>query len=181
MTQKQVTVAIFNESTGWSLPRAQVERIRDAAGPESDVRQVTSHGALLEALPTTNDLIGFPLTEEVFARLATNVGWIQLTNSAGDTIGSLADTIRRGVRVTTAASVRAPQIAEHALALTLALTRRLDSAIRSQEEHFWATNTIAAECGTLNGATVGLVSLGTVGHELACRLKPFGVHLVALH
>ncbi len=181
MTQTNVTVAVFNETSGWTLPKMHVERIRDAAGPDSDVRQVSTHGELLNVLPETHHLIGFPLTEEVFGRVGSNVKWIQLTNSAGDTLGSLADVIRRGVRVTTAATVRAPQIAEHAIALALALVRGLDRSIRFQDEHHWATNTVASESGSLTGATVGLVSLGTVGHEMACRLKPFGVHLVTLN
>ena len=180
MADHHVTVAIFNERTGWTLPRAHIERIKDAAGANADVMAVTSRRALLEALPHTQSLIGFPITEEVFTRVGSSVNWVQMTSSSGDSIGSLTDAVMSGLRLTTAATVRAPQIAEHAIALTLAMIRRIDRAIRSQQEHRWSTSEIADGIGALQGSTIGLVSIGPLGHELATRLKAFGVHLIAL-
>ncbi|HBS29461.1 MAG TPA: D-2-hydroxyacid dehydrogenase [Phycisphaerales bacterium] len=91
----------------------------------------------------------------------------------------MAPAIRAGVRVTTAASIRAPQVAEHALALLLALTRRLRQAWAAQGERRWAAEAIAPAVRDLAGATAGVVAMGTIGQEIAQRLKAFGMHVLA--
>ncbi len=179
MSAPVMTLAVFNERSAWSLPGPLVDRIRDAAGDRDRVVAVANRTELIEALPTTDYLVGFPITDEQFALQGANIKWIQLTGSGGDLGPTLLGAIERGVRITSAASIRAPQIAEHAVTLLLALFRRLDHAMRAQTEHRWASTEIAPLVRDLNGATVGLIAVGSIGQEIAQRLKAFGVTVIA--
>lgn len=178
MAEGTLTLAIFQEAEGWRLPDAHVEAIR-AAAKGTVVRTVASRAELLGVLPKTTQLVGFPLTYDQFEQMGASVEWVQMTGPLGDAISSLLPAVRRGVRVATAASIRGPQIAEHALALTLALLRRIDDAVLAQTEHRWAANEIAPAMRSLHGSTVGIVAFGTMRDEIAQRVKALGVQVLA--
>lgn len=159
-------------------PEGTPRRAAAEAADTIDVVQVGSRAELLEVLPGTRYLVGFPLTEEQVAERGGSLRWVQLTGS-GDSPGALRAVVERGGRVTTAARVRAPQVAEHAIALTLALFRGLHLAASAQAEHRWAAGRIGSLVRSLSESTVGLVSFGPVGEEIAQRLKSFGVTVLA--
>lgn len=177
----RMTVAVFHERTGWMLPGTLLARIREAAGPSVAVMQVSSRAELIDALPSTTDLIGLPLTAEQVSSAGESLRWIQLTNSTGDAVVPLlTPEFRDRIRISSAASMRAPQVAEHAMALALALVRRLDHAFTAQTEHDWAADAIAHEVTSLHGATVGILAAGPVGQAIAARVRGFGATTIAL-
>ncbi|MFG0292400.1 MAG: NAD(P)-dependent oxidoreductase [Phycisphaerales bacterium JB050] len=178
MTSGLLTLAIFQEANRWRLPDAHVEAIRAAAG-DVEVRTVGTRAELLQLMPETTQLVGFPLTYDQFDQLGKSVQWVQMTGPLGDAISSLLPAVKRGVRVSTAASIRGPQIAEHAVALTLALLRHIDDAVLAQTEHRWAAAEIAPVMRSLHGSTVGIVAFGTMRDEIAQRVKALGVQVLA--
>jgi len=173
-----LTVAVFHETTGWSLPDPLLDRIRACAEPTFEVREAPTRADLTEILPETDALIGLPITDEQLAPHAARLRWIQLTHSIGDATPAVTAAIRAGARVTSAAPARAPQVAEHAMALTLALTRRIDAAVRAQGEHRWMNEQLAGQVRSLHGAAVGLVGSGHVGEEIARRARAFGARVL---
>ena len=68
-------------------------------------------------------------------------------------------------------------VAEHALALLLALLKRFPTLSESQRRHAWPREFPAFE---LHGRTVGIVGLGDVGRSVARVLRPFGVTLLGV-
>lgn len=178
MPEGVLTLAIFQEARSWRLPEAHVEAIR-AAAPGLEVRTVGTRAELLSVLPETTQLVGFPLTYEQFEQMGKRVEWVQMTGPLGDAVSTLLPAVRRGVRVSTAASIRGPQIAEHALALALALLRKIDDAVLAQTEHRWAAAELAPEMRSLHGSTVGIIASGTLRDEIAQRVKALGVHVLA--
>ena len=178
MSREVVTIAVFQEEAGWSLPSSHVERIRRAVGADDTVQQVRSMGPLLSALGETTVLIGFPLTGDQFSTLAGGARMVQLTEAIAGNAETLLEATARGVRVATAIPFRAPQTAEHAVALTLAMLRNLDDAAHAQSEHRWAAAEIARSVRVLSGLTVGIVALETIGREIARRFGAFGVKVV---
>jgi len=178
MSREVVTIAVFQEEAGWSLPASHVERIRRSVGAEDTVQQVRSMGPLLSALGETTVLIGFPLTGDQFSTLAGGARMVQLTEAIAGNAQTLLEATERGVRVATAIPFRAPQTAEHAVALTLALLRNLDDAAHAQSEHRWAAAEIARSVRVLSGLTVGIVALETTGREMARRFGAFGVKVL---
>jgi phosphoglycerate dehydrogenase-like enzyme len=181
MARHTLTIAIYQESTGWELPDAQVSLIRNAAresGADLAVTAVSTTAQLIAAMPNTTMLIGMPLTAAQFRLHGDAVRFVQLTESLSESAGALIERIPEGMRVATAAGIRGPFVAEHALALTLAMVRRLDGALRSQAEHRWAAGDLAPLMRSLRGQTVGVVATDVVGDEITTRLRPFGVRIV---
>jgi phosphoglycerate dehydrogenase-like enzyme len=71
-------------------------------------------------------------------------------------------------------------VAEHALALLLALTRRLPEMAREQRAHRWERDAIGATMRTLEESTVCVVGLGNIGRDVARRLKAFHARVIAV-
>jgi phosphoglycerate dehydrogenase-like enzyme len=70
-------------------------------------------------------------------------------------------------------------VAEMALAMTLALVRRLPDYDRAMRQRALPDNRVAAEGETLRGRRVGLVGLGRIGRAFARLVAPLEVDLVA--
>lgn len=68
-------------------------------------------------------------------------------------------------------------IAEHTLALTLSLDRKIDKAYaRVREGNFSLEGLLGFD---LNGQTVGIVGTSKIGTAVACILQGFGSHILA--
>lgn len=176
---KCLTIAIFNEAERWRLPDRYVERITQAAGQDIETHSVGSRAELHEQLERTTYLVGHPPTDDEQLARSTRLEWIQLTGAVGDFELSMFPALRGGVKVCTAASIRAPQVAEHAMALMLALLRRLDLIFDAQDEQRWDARGVSSKIRTLWGSTVGVVSMGAIGREIASRARAFGAHVIA--
>lgn len=86
---------------------------------------------------------------------------------------------KRGVVVTNTPGVSALAVAEHTVALMLALTTRLVEADLFMREGKFKGWTPYNFVGTdLSGKTVGLVGTGNIGARVAHILKSFGVNIV---
>jgi phosphoglycerate dehydrogenase-like enzyme len=82
---------------------------------------------------------------------------------------------RRGVIVTTTPGVNRHAVADWALALMLCCARRLPANLGEVPRGGWVRH----EGTDLNGKTLGVVGLGTIGKEVAKRAKAFGMRLLA--
>ena len=176
---RRLTLAIFNEPMRWSLDEAHVGWIADRAPDGVEITAVADRDALLAALPETDYLVGFPLADASDPARYNRLRWVQLVGSGGESLAPVRSLVEHGVRITSASSIRAATTAEHAIALILAMTRSLKSAFSAQQEHRWTTDDIAPTITDLTGATVGIVELDAIGAEIALRLAPFGVELLA--
>jgi phosphoglycerate dehydrogenase-like enzyme len=116
---------------------------------------------------------------EALRRCATRtLRWIHFT-SAG---------IERGLRmglpdwatVTNATGVKAAMVSEHALALLLALVRRLPDLAADQRARRWRHDDAMAQVATLEGATVCVVGLGAIGRAVARKAKAFDARVIAV-
>ncbi|MGH7065584.1 MAG: D-2-hydroxyacid dehydrogenase [Stellaceae bacterium] len=89
---------------------------------------------------------------------------------------------RRGIRLASARGVNAQAVAEHAMALILALTRRLPEARDNQAKRVWR-GMIGDPEGRedeLGGKTLLVVGLGDIGGRLARLAKAFEMRVVCL-
>ena len=111
-------------------------------------------------------------------RAAPKLKWIHFLTAGFDR--GIAMGLPENVRVSYSAGIRAPHVAEHALALTLALFRALPAMNEAQKRHLWLREEISAKISTLNGATIGILGLGHVGREVARRLSAFGAQVIGI-
>jgi phosphoglycerate dehydrogenase-like enzyme len=94
----------------------------------------------------------------------------------------LPELFARGVLVTNSRGVQATPIAEHALALMLALARQLPFAIDNQRAARWSQNEFADDRlpWLLRGRTLAIIGLGTIGREIARLAAAFGMRVIAM-
>src|SRR4051812_17734521 len=88
----------------------------------------------------------------------------------------VAEATRRGVAVAYTPDYGAPPVAEHALAMTLALTRHIGHAFVSAREGRWEPGRFQGM--ELRGKTLGIVGLGPIGTEMARLGAGLGMRLV---
>ena len=164
----------------WNLPR---ELVRNVA---ADVAAVTvmSPGTREEAealLPEADVVLGFLVRPANLAG-ARRLRWIHST-SAGVTGMLFPELVASDVTVTNARGLHADAMAEHALAMMLAFTRKLHVARDAQRAHEWTQSSAweaAPAIGSLAGATLGLVGFGAIGSAIAVRAKALGMRVLAV-
>jgi phosphoglycerate dehydrogenase-like enzyme len=71
-------------------------------------------------------------------------------------------------------------VSEHALALLLALVRRLPDLQADQLARRWRHHEAMAEVATLEGAVVCVVGLGSIGRQVARKAKAFDARVIAV-
>ena len=89
---------------------------------------------------------------------------------------------RRGVRLANAQGVNERAVAEHAMALTLALTRQLHKARDNQRERRWRgmIGDRALREQELGGRTLVVVGLGRIGMRLARLARAFDMRVIGV-
>jgi D-2-hydroxyacid dehydrogenase (NADP+) len=89
---------------------------------------------------------------------------------------------RRGIRLASARGVNAQAVAEHAMALILALSRRLPEARDNQTRRVWRgmIGDLAEREDELGGKTLLVVGLGDIGGRLARLAKAFDMRVIGL-
>ena len=89
---------------------------------------------------------------------------------------------RRSIRLASARGVNARAVAEHAMALMLALSRRLPEARDNQTKRIWRgmIGDLAQREDELAGKTLLVVGLGDIGGRLVRLAKAFDMHVVGL-
>ena len=95
----------------------------------------------------------------------------------------LPELFARGVAVSNTRGVQAVPIAEHVLAVTLALAKQL--AVRASRTSSGRAGRRTSSWATrlpwlLKGRTLGLIGVGTIGSEIAKRADAFGMRVIAL-
>ena len=88
----------------------------------------------------------------------------------------------RGVRLASAQGVNANAVSEHAMALILALARKLPEARDNQARHVWRgmISDIGQREDELGGKTLLVIGLGGIGSRLARLAKAFGMRVVGV-
>ena len=89
---------------------------------------------------------------------------------------------KRGIRLASARGVNARAVAEHAMALILALSRRLPEARDNQARRVWRQmiGDLSRREDELAGKTLLIVGLGDIGGRLARLAKAFDMRVVGL-
>ena len=100
--------------------------------------------------------------------------WVQALTSGTDALRHVG--LPAQARVTTARGAHAPQMAELALLLMLALARDLPRMLANQQAARW----VRWPQRLLYDKTIGIVGVGTIGESLAGYCRTFGMHVVGI-
>lgn len=104
---------------------------------------------------------------------ATNLKWLQLASAGAD---RYVDKLAPDVLLTNASGTYGICIAEHVLAMMLALTRGVHWMVRAQIAHVWKREFRGFE---VFGQTMGIIGLGDIGTQTARRAKALGMTVLA--
>jgi phosphoglycerate dehydrogenase-like enzyme len=142
--------------------------------------QVSTAEGLARELPLADVLVVSMLWKNELAPIAGKLQFIQSISSGTDWYDK--DVLRAaGIRLASAAGVNAEAVAQHAMALMLALRRLLPQARDNPRAKHWRgmISEIAAREDQLDGKTLLVVGLGRIGTRLAQLARAFGMRVIA--
>lgn len=115
--------------------------------------------------------------------VAPKLKWVQL-HSAGinHLINSQHPILHSHIKVTTSSGIHAVPIGEFAIAMMLALARRVPRMVRMQDSGVWTKHRWQTFLGSeLHRATLGIIGYGSIGRHTARIAKNgFGMRVLAL-
>jgi D-3-phosphoglycerate dehydrogenase len=160
------------------LPASAIELLRKVPGWGVDARSGRSAAELTRDLAAADALIVRSATQ-VDARLIENAPKLRVIARAGTGVDNVDVTAAtaRGIVVMNAPGANSVSVAEHALALMLALARAVPAADAAMKRGVWDKKRMTG--AELRGKTLGVVGLGRIGQEVAARARAFGMEIVA--
>jgi phosphoglycerate dehydrogenase-like enzyme len=143
--------------------------------------QVRSPEELQRRIAEADVLVISGLWRDDLVERAAKLRFIQSIGAGTDQFGREA-LKERGIRLASARGVNAQAVAEHAIALILALARRLPEARDNQHKHLWRgmIGDLAAREDELGGKTLLIIGLGDIGGRLAKLAKAFDMRVIGL-
>ena len=165
-------------STIFLGPGDDVDRRLWEAGLEPIYRPFTGKRKEEELIDLLRGVVGVIVSSDPFTarvlQAADDLKVISRTGVGYDAIDVGAATAR-GIVVCTTPGVNRHAVADLALALILCCARKLAQNLAEVRRGGWTRH----EGVDLQGKTLGLVGLGTIGKEVALRAKAFGMNILA--
>jgi phosphoglycerate dehydrogenase-like enzyme len=164
----------------WNAPEWFSERLRQEFS-QLEVVHLSSYEGLEDHLRDAEIVITWSLRPEQF-KIATMLRWIHSPAAAVHQL-IFPQLVNSDVILTNSSQVHGPVVAEHVIALLFALAKRLPDAVLLQQKHIWGQEPMwrgRPRPRELAGATLGLVGLGNIGHEVAKRASAVGMRIIAV-
>lgn len=172
-----------------SLPAKKVVFTSNQRLSESDIREMKQAAPSLNLVFPTRDnllkeiadadaVIGGLNREQFLA--AKKLKWMQITSAGVENYLSIPEIKNSQVTMTNMKIVQGVEIADHALALLLALTRRLDIALKDRDSETWRTLANYGPPLELQGKTAVVIGVGGIGMQIAVRAKAFGMTVIGV-
>lgn len=175
----KVLVAIYSPFASWCIPDEQVERLREMF-PEHTFVRADSDEEALERVPDADIAFSSLINQDHF-RAAKRLRWIH-SPAAG--VGSMLfpEMIASPIVITNSRGNSSATIAEHVIAVTIALLRGLPLAWTRQRERVWAQDEFNAgrHIRLLRSTRVLIVGLGSIGSEVARLAAAFGAEVTGI-
>lgn len=156
---------------------ARVDWLQEAA-PGVELVAVGSHDQALDRLQGTDALIG--LCSAALLERGTSLRWIQIYSAGAEDCVQLPEFAERDPLLTNMQRIAAPVIAEHVIAMTMSLSRRLPAFHDARREQTWARDpAITRDMQVIKGKTMLVAGLGGIGTETARRAHALGMTVTA--
>ena len=154
------------------------EMIKELGTLAPNVRIVGATGAAAVAreIADADALVSINMTPDMFKQ-AKRLKWLHV-GSAGVERALFPELVASDVVVTNMKNIYGPQIADHAFAFLLALTRKLNITIPKQHLEEWP----AGRDGMfeLAGKTAVIIGVGGLGSQIAQRANGFGMKVIGV-
>ena len=176
--QHKIAILLHDEFEMWRPPAWFIERLRTEF-PQTEIACSTQKRNDQQALDGADVMISWSLPPEELCA-AKSLRWVYSITAAIDQF-LYPELVSTGIVLTNAGSVHGPVVAEHAIAMLLALAKRLPSATRYQQRRKWAMEAIWKEQPRpreVRGASLVVVGLGSIGAEVASMAAALKMHVI---
>ena len=173
-----ILIGIHSPFAMWNIPAGHVQRLRRDF-PQHTFVQATTENECLGRIADADVAFMGQITRPQLAA-AARLRWLH-SPAAG--VGGMLfpEMIGSPVILTNSRGLSADTIAEHVLAVTLAIFRRLPDAVRYQSERCWAQDAMSlAGNRSLATAHVVIVGLGSIGRAVAARMRALGARVTGV-
>jgi phosphoglycerate dehydrogenase-like enzyme len=175
-----VLIVVHHRFELWRGPRWFVERLR-VEFPEVQFSMYDNYEDAARDLSQADIAVTWSLRPEQLARAPT-LRWIHSPAAAVHQL-MIPEIVNSEIVVTNASRVQGPVVAEHVIALVMAMAKLLPFAVRFQQRRQWAQTELwkmTPHPREVAGATMGLVGVGSIGGEVARRALALGMRVIAV-
>ena len=175
----KVLISIQQHVPHWQIPAASVPILRTHF-PHIDFIYAQTDEERASGLAECDVAYTWILRSHELER-APKLRWLHSSAVAVETL-CLPELFAREVLISNTRGVQAVPIAEHVLAVVLALAKQLPFVLENQRLARWSQNefTGARLPWLLQGRTLGLIGVGTIGATIAARARAFGMRVIAM-
>ncbi|MBV9082768.1 MAG: D-2-hydroxyacid dehydrogenase [Acidobacteriaceae bacterium] len=168
--EKKVLVAYAN--------RELIEQLKNVTPPARIVPVSPSN--VMQEIADADAFVGEITSAEV--RAAKNLKWVGVMSAGVERVlfpndGS-SDLRQSSIVLTNNKIVQGPEIADHAMALLLMLSRNLYVLYRNDQQQLWNAQSFRGI--ELNGKTAVIVGVGGIGTQIAVRANAFGMRVIGV-
>lgn len=142
---------------------------------DCDFIACTNKAEMEKQIEDADILITFRFNMEMLEK-AKKVKWIQAL-SAGIDNYPLDEINKRGIILTNGRGIHKIHMAEYAIAVMIMLARNIHIVLKNQYEGKWDRK---INQGEINGSTLGILGLGSIGMEIAKKAKLMGMHVIGV-
>lgn len=162
------------------IANADPQMLQTLSSASAKVRVVSANSSnIMKELADADAFIGEPTPEMV--RAGKNLKWVQIMSAGAERVLFLSggnDLRDSNIVLTNNRIVQGPEIADHALALLLCLSRGLNTFIGDRKTETWdPRNYHGIE---LNGKTAVIIGMGGIGQQIATRAWAFGMNVIGV-
>jgi phosphoglycerate dehydrogenase-like enzyme len=176
---RKLLIVLHHRFDLWNAPPWFAERLRDAF-PQVQVVHLSDYDHLEDEIRDAEIVVAWSLRPQQLT-VAKKLRWIHSPAAAVHQL-IFPELVNSDVVLSNAREVHGPVVAEHVMALILALAKKIPQSVRFQQRHIWGQQQVWSEPPRpreVMGATLGLVGLGSIGREVAKRASAFGIRIIA--
>jgi phosphoglycerate dehydrogenase-like enzyme len=120
------------------------------------------------------------IPREAFLVAGPRLRWVHSSGAGIETLAAIPELVASDVIVTNTRGAHAPCIADHAIAMLLALTRKLPDLLNDQQQRIWKRPGVTTGMRTLTGETMVIIGLGSIGRAVAQRAVAFDMRVLGI-
>jgi len=171
---KKIVINAVDSHNRWAFTEEALRDYRNA-GQNAAIVLAKSPAEMAREIVDADAVIG-GFSKDQFAQ-AKNLKWVQ-TYSAGVEAYRWKEFLESGIVLTNCKIVQGPNIADHAMALLLSLTRGLNTFFTDKQKEQWSRE--GHELLELQDMTAVVIGVGGIGSQIAQRAHGFGMKVIGV-
>jgi D-2-hydroxyacid dehydrogenase (NADP+) len=176
----KILIVHYHSFELWHAPSWIRERLQQDFSQHNFI-QLQNYDRVPEEIADTDVFIGWSLRPQQFTA-ARKLRWIHSPAAAVHQL-MFPELIQSSVVLTNSTGIHGPVVAEHAIAVLLALAKRLPQAMQYQAKRIWSQDQLWHEQPRpreVADTTVAVIGMGGIGREFTVRAKALGMKVLAV-